>query len=209
MTTSRGRLISRMSATRWSLEQGGGGDEAAVAMRDNIAPVRFFRSVAWRGDDLEIARAGVDAKVEAVAVVHHVVEEAGPSGRDQPRLRHRRAEIDDMRLRTVMPMHDDERRPAEPRRLEADEPGRVPLHEHFDVVALRRSQPMQHDAEGTMAFVLLDIEERLGVGRPDDVVGRIDDAVGEILPALEVAHGDRQDLRAEVVGAPGKFRMVR
>ena len=77
--------------------------------------------------------------------------------------------------------------------------------ENLDVFALRRPEPMQHDPEGTMALVLLDIEKRAGIARPDDVAGRIVDAVGKVLAALDVANRDGENLRAEIVGAPGEF----
>ncbi len=99
---------------------------------------------------------------------------------------------------------------ARPRRVElqADEPGRVVFHEHLNVVDLRGPQPMQHDAARTMALVLLDIEKRLRIARPDDLSGRPDDAIDEVRLALEVADCNGQDLGAEVVGAPREFRMV-
>ena len=152
------------------------GEEAAVAMGNNVAPVRLVRRVARRNHDLEVARLRIGADIEAVAVIHHVVKQPRPARRDQQRLCGRTIEIDHMRLRGVMPVHDDQGRPAEPRRGETDEPGGVGLGEDFDVLALGGSQAMQHHPERTMMLVLLDIEERRGIARPDQVVGGVDDA---------------------------------
>src|SRR5271165_1170826 len=105
-------------------------------------------------------------------------------------------------------MNGDQRRAAEPRPLDADEPGGVRLGEDLDVLALRRPEPMQHHPERSMALVLLDIEKTLRVAGPDDVAGRIDETVGEVRAALDVAHPYGQDLRAEIVGAPGELRVV-
>ena len=67
-------------------EQRRGSDKASVAMQDDVSPVSFARALAWRGDDLEILRPGVGAEIKAVAVIHHVVEEARPPRRDEERL---------------------------------------------------------------------------------------------------------------------------
>ena len=80
--------------------------------------------------------------------------------------------------------------------------------ENLDVLALRGPESMQHDAPRTMAFVLFDIEKRFRIARPRDIAGRPVDAIGKVLLALEVANRDRQNLGAEIVRAPGDFRMV-
>ena len=59
-----------------------------------------------------------------------------------------------------------------------------------------------------MALVLLDIEEPRRVARPDDVGRGVDDAVGEVLPRGEIAHAKGQELRAELVGAPGELGVI-
>src|ERR1700722_12120486 len=68
---------------------------------------------------------------------------------------------------------------------------------------------MQHDTARPVALVLLDVEKRLRVARPDDLSGRPNDVVGKVRLALEVADCNCQHLGAEVVGAPGELRMVR
>ena len=107
-----------------------------------------------------------------------------------------------------MAVQRDDGRAAESRRLDANEPGRIVFRENLDVLALRRPQPMQHDAARTMAFVLLDIEERARIARPDDIAGRAADAVGEVLLAHKVANRDGENSRAEIVGAPREFGVV-
>ena len=69
-------------------------------------------------------------------------------------------EIDDKRFRSIVAVHRDDGRAAMPGRLDADEPGRIVLHEHFGVVALRGPQPMQHDPARAVVLVLLDVEKR-------------------------------------------------
>ena len=59
-----------------------------------------------------------------------------------------------------------------------------------------------------MVLVLLDVEKCARIARPDDVVGRVDDAVGEVLAALDVAHANGENFRAEIVGAPGELRVI-
>ena len=59
-----------------------------------------------------------------------------------------------------------------------------------------------------MILVLLDIEKRLRIAGPDDVVGRVGDAIGKILAPLDVAYPDRQHFGAELVEAPGEFRVI-
>ena len=130
-------------------------------MRDDVAPVRFARRIARGGDDLEVARVPIGAEIEAVAVIHHVVEEARPPGLDEKRLQRRRVEIDDMGLGGVVAMNGDQRRAAEPRPLDADEPGGVRLGEDLDVLVLLRPEPVQHHPERPMALILLDIEKAL------------------------------------------------
>src|ERR1700688_4553372 len=68
---------------------------------------------------------------------------------------------------------------------------------------------MQHDTARAVALVLLDIEKRLRIARPYDVSGRPDDKVDEVRTALKVPDRNCQHLGAEVVRAPGEFRMVR
>ena len=52
------------------LEQRRVGDKTAVAMRDDVAPIRFARRGARRDDDPEVARPRVGSDVDAVAVIH-------------------------------------------------------------------------------------------------------------------------------------------
>ncbi len=99
--------------------------------------------------------------------------------------------------------------PAEPRRREADEPGGVRLGEDLGVLALVGPEAMQHHPERTMTFVLLDIEEPLRIARPDHFVGGVDDKVAEIFASLEVADADGQHFGADLVEAPGEFRVIR
>jgi hypothetical protein len=108
-----------------------------------------------------------------------------------------------------MPVHDDEGRPAEPGRGETDEPGGVGLGEDFDVLALLCSETMQHHAERTMMVVLLDVEQRRGIARPDQLVGGVDDQIGEVVATFDVAHANRHHLGSEFVEAPGEFRVIR
>ena len=105
-------------------------------------------------------------------------------------------------------MHGDDRRAPEPRRLDRDEPGRVVLGENLDVLVLRGPEPMQHHPAGAMVLVLLDVEERIRIARPDDVAGRAGNTVSEVLPALHVPNGDDVELRAEIVRAPGELGVV-
>ena len=93
-------------------EQGRVSEEAAVAMGNDVAPVRLVRRVARRHHDLEIARPRIGADLEAVAVIHHIVKQPRPARRDEQRLRGRTIEIDDVRLRRIVPVHDDQGRPA-------------------------------------------------------------------------------------------------
>ena len=58
---------------------------------------------------------------------------------------------------------------------------------------------MHHHPERPMMLVLLDIEERGGIARPDQVVGRIDDEVGTVLAPFDVAHAKRHHFGAEFV----------
>ena len=68
---------------------------AAVAVGDDLAPVRLGGIGARRLDDLEVAGAGVGADEDPVAVVEHVVEMTRPARRDEERPGRRRVEIDD------------------------------------------------------------------------------------------------------------------
>ena len=113
-----------------------------------------------------------------------------------------------MRLRAVVAVHVDHRRAAGERARDADEPGGIRLGEDFRVLALIRPEPVQHHAERAVALVLLDIEEPGRIARPDDVGRGVDHAVGEVLPRGEIAHAKGQEFRAELVGAPGEFRMI-
>ena len=70
-------------------------------------------------------------------------------------------EIDDERFRGVVAMHRDDGRAAEPGRFDADEPRRIVLGEHLDIVGLRGLQPMQHDPARAMVLILFDVEKRL------------------------------------------------
>ena len=70
-------------------------------------------------------------------------------------------EIHDPGFRGVMAMHGDNGRAAKSRGLNADEPGRVGLHEDLDIVGLRIPQAMQHHTARSVALVLLDVEKRL------------------------------------------------
>ena len=117
-------------------------------------------------------------------------------------------EIDDQRFGGVVAVHRDDGRSSEPGRFDADEPGRIVLYEHFDVVALCCPEPMQHDPARAMVLILLDIEKRRRIAGPHNVSGRAPYTVREIPLAFEVANRDGQDLGAEVVRAPGEFRMV-
>src|ERR1700689_1306845 len=67
---------------------------------------------------------------------------------------------------------------------------------------------MQHDPARAVVLVLFDIEKRRRIAGPDDVSGRAPYTVREVPLAFEIANGDGQDLGAEIVGAPGEFRMV-
>ncbi len=190
------------------LEQRRLGDQAPVAMGDAVAPVGFLRRLAGRDNDLEVARSRIGADVKAIAVVHDLVANARPSRRDHPRRRGRRVEIDDPRLRSVMAVHGDHRRAAEPGRLDPDEPRGVVLAENLGVFALRGSEPMQPHPTRSMVLVLLDVEKRLRIARPHDVAGRAADTVGEVLPALHVSDGDDMHFRTETVGTPGEPGVV-
>ena len=121
------------------LEQRRVGDESSVALGDEIAPVRLLRRIARRDHDLEIGRAGVGADEEAIAVVHDLVANSRPARRDKPRRRGWMVEIDDERFRGVVAMHRDDGRAAEPGWFDADEPRRIVLDEHLDIVGLRGS----------------------------------------------------------------------
>ena len=186
-------------------EQSCVGDEASIALADEIAPIRLLRRIARRDNNLEIGRPRVGPDKQAIAVVHNFVAEPRPARRDEPGRDGRMVEIDDQGLRGVVAMHRYDGRAAEARRLYADEPGRVGFHEHLDVVGLRGPQAMQHNAARAVTLVLLDIEKRLRIARPHDVSGRPGDAVDKVRLALEVADGNGEDLGAEVVGAPGEF----
>ena len=106
-------------------------------------------------------------------------------------------------------MHRDDGRVAEPGRFDADEPRRIVLDEHLDVVGLRGPQSMQHDPARAVVLILFDVEKGRRVAGPNDVAGRPAHAVDEVPLMFEVANRDGQDLRAEIVGAPGELRMVR
>src|SRR5579864_1121832 len=117
-------------------------------------------------------------------------------------------EIDDPGFRGIVAVHRNDGRAAEAGRLYADEPGRVVLRERLDVVGLRGPEPVQHDAAGPVALVLLDVKKSPRIAGPDHVSGRPGDAVGEVGPALKVPNRNGQDLGAEVVGTEGEFRMI-
>ena len=143
------------------LEQRCIGDEASVALGDEIAPVRLLRRIARRDDDLEVGRVRIGADKETIAVIHHVIVQPRAARRDEPGRRGRMIEIDDQGFRSIVTVHRDNRRAAETRRLNADEPGRVGFHEDLDVVSLRSPKAMQHDAARAMVLVLLDVKKRL------------------------------------------------
>ena len=186
------------------------GDEASGVLDKDIAPVRLLRRVARRDNNLEVGRAGVGANKEAIAVIHDLVVESRPARRDEPGRKGRMVEIDDQRLRGVVAMHRNDGGAAEARGFYADEPGRIVLHEHFDVVGLRGREPMQHDAAGAVTLILLDIEKRQRIA-PSKQCLRSLRRRGRQGPsrARKVANRNGQHLGAEVVGAPGEFRMIR
>ena len=191
-----------------AFQQHGVDQVAAVAARDDVAPVRLGGVGARRLDDAEVARRGVGADDETLAVVEDVVEAPGLARGDEARGQGRRVEVDDMGLRPVVAVDVDHRGPPVQRSRYADEPGRIGLGVDLDVVALAGPEPMQHHPERPMALVLLDIEEGRGVARPDDVVARVDDAVVAVVAGREVPDPDGQQLRAEVVGGPGELCVI-
>ena len=163
------------------LEQSGGDDQPALTMGNEFAPVFQSRRVFGRGDDFEILGAvGIGPDIEEVAMVHHFIAQARLARGDQTRRRGRRIEVDDMRLGGVVAMHRDDRRGAAARRVDADEPGGVGFLIDLDIVACRRSDPVQQHPAGPMILIEADVKKAQRIARPDDMAGAIADGVVEV-----------------------------
>ena len=194
-----------------SLKQRRVGDQAA--RRDAQSTSRQFASSGASRGAATILKSRAPALVrmiKAVAVVHHVVEEARPPRRDQPGARSGASRSTTCVSEASWPCTEmSAKRPSRVGSMAMNQAGSFSTKistSSLCVVPSRCSITRQR----TMVFVLLDIEERLAnrgsrrCRRSHSRRGRRDRR-----PHSRSRTAMVRSLGAEVVGAPGEFRMVR
>ena len=182
----------------------------AVAIRDQVAPVRALGRGERRGNDLEVDGAvGIGEDEQLVAAVGERILHAVLARRDQARRRLGIGEIDQPLLGGLVIAAGDHAEAAAGALMQMGEPAGILFLVDQHVVGLRRAEPVPPDLHRAMVVVELDIEEAVAVRAPDHAAVGLLDQIVAIGAGGPVAHADGKIFRALGVGAPGLQLVVR